>query len=637
MKLGDAFSDQIRSESTSGRRAKDDLGQDFMGFEVWKRDIYEEETISSWRLVPIFILFFAMMLLLLGKLFSLAIVHGETNRSLSDGNRIRVKVIHASRGVIYDRNGTPLVRNVPGFILKIKDSKCVSSSGFDPGESCFSYKPITRDEAIEIEARGASGSAELETVVEREYVEPEVFSHILGYTGEVTEEELKNPKLDARGYKIGDQIGRAGVEAAFDDVLAGKDGAQLVEVDARGLTLRVIRQVEPTPGRDIRLSIDSSLQKSMYDSFVNLTKLATNYYGGKVRGAAVASSPLTGEVLGLLSFPSFDSNLFTVEKDRQDDILKLLNDKENMPMFNRVLSGTYPPGSTFKQVVAAAGLESGKIKKDTEIEDVGVIEIGVFKFPNWLFLKSGARDGFLNVVGAIKRSNDIFFYKVGEFLGVSGITEWAQKFGIGRPLGIDLPGEAGGILPTPLWRKKIRGEDWYLGDTYHLAIGQGDLLVTPLQVNFWTNTIANGGTVLTPTVLKVEKKNTSSSTRPVKILKEETVSLIHEGMRQACSVGGTGWPLFNFSIASASGKMNIKVDGKNYIDAGGGKVEIPVACKTGTAEYGDPKNRTHAWFTTFAPVYDPNIVLTVLVEGGGEGSDVAAPLAKKMLEAWFSK
>ncbi|MCL4382428.1 penicillin-binding transpeptidase domain-containing protein, partial [Patescibacteria group bacterium] len=259
------------------------------------------------------------------------------------------------------------------------------------------------------------------------------------------------------------------------------------------------------------------------------------------------------------------------------------------------------------------------------VEDTGVITIGPYKYPNWFWLQYGKTDGLLNIVTALKRSNDIYFYKVGEWVGVEKLAQWAGKMGVGKILGIDLPGEAAGVMPTPEWRKKTRGDEWYLGDTYHLAIGQGDLQVTPLQANFWTNVIANGGKLCRPTLLKNQDCKDLG-------LKKETIGLIKEGMKEACSTGGTGWPFFEFKVQSSEF----------------GERKISVACKTGTAEYGDPQNKTHAWFTVFAPLPaeksakaapadEPELTITVLVEGGGEGSNVAAPIAKKILEEWFNR
>ena len=287
------------------------------------------------------------------------------------------------------------------------------------------------------------------------------------------------------------------------------------------------------------------------------------------------------------------------------------------------------------------------------------MRVGDFSFGNWYFLQYGGIEGAVDIVKAIARSNDIYFYKLGETTGVATIAEWGKRLGVGQKTGIDIGGEAEGVMPDPVWKKKVRKEDWYLGDTYHLAIGQGDLTVTPLQVNMWTNVIASGGELCKPTLLKAisEKREAISNCRDLKI-KKETIDLITEGMRRACYRGddvpyqGTGWPLFDFTVM----RETLSESG-----GAGEKRAVPVACKTGTAEFGlpaqagDPDNKTHAWFTAFAPLPsealakegsltdsatitgEPEIVVTVLVEKGGEGSSVAGPIAKKILEEWFKR
>ena len=351
------------------------------------------------------------------------------------------------------------------------------------------------------------------------------------------------------------------------------------------------------------------------------------------------SKPTTGEVLALYSSPSFNPNGFTLGQTNEQ--YQALTTNPDEPMFFRAIGGAYPPGSTFKLVTAVSALEEGAVRPDTLIEDTGVINIGPFSYPNWFFLQYGKTDGLVDMVKAIQRSNDIYFYKAGEAVGIERLNRWARKLGVGRPLGIEIAGEAAGLMPDPAWKKErftsradleARNHLWFLGDTYHVAIGQGYLLTTPLQVNTWTNSIANGGKLCRPTIKKGVRDCHDLG------IGEETIGVITEGMKKACETGGTGLPLFNFKVGAA---------------------HVPVACKTGTAEFGDPDNKTHAWFTVFAPIPvlgsglekregqtpsdterisgEPEISITVLVEGAGEGSDVAAPIAKKILEEWFRR
>jgi len=431
-----------------------------------------------------------------------------------------------------------------------------------------------------------------------------------------------------RFYKSGDRVGRTGAEAVFEDRLRGRDGKELIEVDARGNTIRTLGRDHEVNGEDITLSLDISLQMAVAEAFPKGEK-----------GAVVVTKPDTGEILALYSSPSYNLNTFSfgLTQKQYDDIM---NDSAQ-PMFDRALGGVYPPGSTFKIVTALGALEEKAIAGDTTVDDVGVLTVGKFTFPNWYFLQYGKTEGLVNVVRAIQRSNDIFFYKTGEWLGITKLVSWAKKVGIGKPLGVELGGEASGLMPDPDWKKEqfntpadkeARNDEWYLGDTYHVAIGQGYLLVTPVQVNAWTNVIAGNGMLCRPTIKKVSGKSNENAQCKKLGIKKETMDLITEGMYRACQPGGTGWVFFDY--------------------------KIPVACKTGTAEFGDPKNKTHAWFTSFAPIPDsakrgdgtgqatsvktgisgdPEISVTALVEGAGEGSNVAAPIARKVYEAWFNR
>ena len=548
-------------------------------------------------------IFILMLILGLGflsaRLFTLTVIEGSTFRNLAEGNRIRETKMTVPRGIIYDRNKEALVRNIPSFISQ---SRGVS---FESGQSVK-------------EARES---------IEREYILGPLFAHVLGYTGEIDGEELKERKQTEKKLTIGDKVGKMGIEKSYDEILRGLDGKELVEVDALGNKIRVLGKVDATAGEPLYLTIDRSLQE-----------IAQKELSDK-KGAVIVTNPRSGEILVLYSSPSFDPNAFVKDKD----IEKILNDS-SQPLFNRSISGLYPPGSTFKIVTSIAALEYGVITQNTKIEDTGVLEIGQFSFGNWYFTQYGKKEGFVDIVSALKRSNDIFFYKVGEMEGIERLAKWAKKVGLNTRLGVDIPGEEEGTMPDPVWQEKTKGERWYLGNTYHVAIGQGDILTTPLQVNAWTNVIASGGKLCRPHLNNLGNSSLSRAESRGNLckdvgIKRETIELIREGMREACSLGGTGWPLFKFKIENEK----LKIDGVDYFEtyesttSANRLVEISTACKTGTAEFGDPKGRTHAWFTVFAPVSNPQISVTVLVEGGGEGSNVAAPIAKKILGGWFSR
>jgi penicillin-binding protein 2 len=600
MKLGKAFSDSVTQEKRSYMRTP------------------HEESDSWWlgmgRLLMFFTVLCIAFFILIWRLFDLTVIQGYRMRTLADGNRTRELIRHAPRGILYDRTGKPLVVNIPYYRLL---KPCTNASN----QNCVT--PVSREEGDMLSSQGLPAGTFLEVDYRREYLYPDIVSQVLGYTGELTQRELDDSYYKLRDYKSGDRVGRTGAEAVYEDRLRGRDGKELVEVDAQGKVLRTLGREKETPGEDITLSIDVALQASAAAAFPESKK-----------GAVIVTKPGTGEILAMYSSPTFDLNEFSSGLTQQQ-YDSLANDPDQ-PLFDRALGGVYPPGSTFKIVLAIAALEEGAVTKDTIIDDVGVLTVGNFTFPNWYFLQYGKTEGPINIVTAIKRSNDVFFYKVGEFLGITKLAAWARKLGLGKPLGVELGGEASGLMPDPAWKKqqfntpadiKAKNDEWYLGDTYHVAIGQGYLLVTPMQVNTWTNVVAGRGAYCRPTIQKITGLNSAEAFCKNVGIQKETTDLITEGMFQACQTGGTGWPLFDYKVS--------------------------VACKTGTAEYGDPQNKTHAWFTSFAPVPaedmttesqkqmlvtgDPELSVTVLVEGAGEGSNVAAPIARKIYEAWFTR
>jgi len=535
------------------------------------------------------ILIFTFAVFLIQSL-TLQLIKGAEFQQISEQNRVKITRVPAERGVIYDRDGEFLVQN--------------SSLG-------------------------------------REYLLGKAVSHLLGYLGEADEKEI-----ELFSVSLGDQVGKLGVERAMDGILRGVDGKIVEEVNASGEVLRKIAVYQPEKGSNVTLTIDKELQEKSFDLLE-----------GK-KGAIVISRP-DGKILALVSSPGFEPEIFSSnheytnqtqiykytnnDKEREERIEELF-EGENQPMFNRAIAGLYPPGSTFKIVTATAGLEVGVIDENKEIEDTGEIKVGEYTYGNWYFTKYGKKEGMVDIIKAIKRSNDIFFYKVGEWLGITKLSAWARKFGLGKETGIYLIGEEKGLVPDEQWKEEAKKEDWYLGDTYITAIGQGDLQTTPLQVNQMTAVIANAGELCQPSLVLSYKglsflsvMNKECKKLPIS---EKTLELVREGMRQACEEGGTGWPLFSFKLQASSFKG--EVDERNFFEAPESTrsaeryVRIPVACKTGTAEISETEE-PHAWFTVFAPVYDPEIVVTVLLENAGEGSDKAAPVAKEILEFWFEE
>ena len=601
MNHGILFGESIRTEKIRRRSYDDSPRSRFRG-----RDF----------LFPLILV--AILILFLSKLFYLQIIQGNYYKKLSDSNRIRTQVVHAPRGIIFDRKNVPLVFNSPGFrqITREKDGKV---------DAVY----IEKEKALELIAKGAKN---IEVASLRQYPLKDTMSHVLGYIGQISKEELETEKF--KTYPANEWIGKNGIEGQYETLLRGQDGKQLMEVDALGKAVRPLGQTDPTPGQDIVLTIDAKLQQKVYDAMSDVKK-----------GAVVVSTP-KGEILAMVSKPSYDANLFTLGKTYKTattsaytELQDILLDSENQPLMNRVIGGIYPPGSTFKLVTAAAGLE-GIIDEKYSVADTGVLKVGEFSYGNWYYLENGKTEsGNLDVIRALARSNDIFFYKLAEKINVDRLSAMAKKFGIGEKLGIDLGGEVSGLLPTKEWKKKTLSESWYLGDTFHYGIGQGYVLTTPLQVNTLTAAFANDGNLPEPHLLQSSKLKVQSS----KFLSEKTISLVRRGMIDSCSKGGVAWPLFEFKVKNAK----LKVDGKNFLDvsslpaSGSGSVkdyrEVVIACKTGTAQHGGEETAPHAWITLFAPAYKPEIVVTVLVESGGQGSSIAGPIAKKVLEGYFEK
>lgn len=543
--------------------------------------------VSPWRLVliasVILIIFFSLFL----RLFHLQIVKGAENKERADSNRIQLKIIHAPRGVIYDRNGKILAENIPGFRLN--------------------KEIISRDEALALEVKNDPEINNLEIDSVRHYSFKEAVSHVLGYVGQITEDELKAPQY--HDYKTGDRIGRSGVEQIYESVLRGIDGAEIIEIDASGNKLRTLRKIDPIPGNNLYLSLDIDLQKIIFTNMKNASEKQHICCG-----AAIIQNPNNGEILSMVSLPSYDNNAFTDPKESNRVEQYFLD--EGAPLLNRAISGTYAPGSTFKIVSSLAALSSGKITKDTYFEDTGVTKIGIWTFANWYFLSAGKTEGSVNLVKAIKRSNDTFFYRVGEIIGEKVLGDTAKKIGFGNKLGIDLPGEATGVIPDNAWKEKNIGDVWYPGDSLHMAIGQGFVLATPLQILSETSFIAADGQLFRP---MIAGKITNQQDQTVKdfksnplvkgIFKKNDIDLIKQGLSLVPKDGGTAWPLFNFTI--------------------------PTAGKTGTAETGEI-GKTEAWYTAYAPIDDPKITVTVLLEKGGEGSDAPATIVKNIFTWFFS-
>lgn len=518
------------------------------------------------------ILIFLFVIVLFLRLFQLTIVKGSYYRTLSEQNRLREIVVEAPRGEIVDRKGFVIAQSLdPNLNQKIK-----------PGLLDNNQKIVSK----------------------RIYNSPESIAPLVGYRQIADVNDLKNDACQIK-LQLGSRTGKKGVEKLFDCQLRGQPGKKLVEIDAQGRYLKTVDVIPPIPGNKIQLALDFELQKKAYE----LVK--------DVKAAVVITNPKTGEILASVSSPSFNSQDF--EDGSNAAIQSYLTNKNN-PLFNRVAEATYPPGSVYKLVVATAGLEEKAIDDQTEIEDRGSIKAGAATFGNWYFLQYGKVEGMVDVVKAIRRSNDIFFYIVGEKTGVEKIKKWSNIFGLGKHTEIGLD-ESEGLIPSTFWKKEVLKENWYLGDTYNLSIGQGYVGTTPLQMALVADVFANDGYLCKPELQKIKSEELKMKNCKKLPISKKTISLIREGMKQACSPGGTGWPLFNFKVQ----RSKIKDE------------EIQIGCKTGTAESHAKSGMPHAWITAFAPFDNPEISVTVLIEEGGQGSDVAGPIARDILKTYFER
>lgn len=583
--IGHAFSDHVFEERLKKRR----------GFSL-------SSSQTSLRIVPLIVLVIIFGILAT-RLFTLQVVRASYYSRLSDENRIRTELIPAPRGIIFDRNNEALVRNTPAFTI-LEGKKLVF---------------LTKDEAL----KKIANKEPVIATVKREYLLKDGAAHVLGYIGQISGNESLLPEF--KDYGLADFTGRMGLEEQYERLLHGENGRQLYEVNAKGERIRLLGQDEPRPGTNIYTTLDTKIQQSAADAMKDIE-----------RGAVVISDPRNGEILGLFSKPSFDPNLFTREKTYAPSGTyktkeAILTDNTNFPLINRVIAGTYPPGSTFKIVTSLAALSAHAIVEDTEFEDTGILSIGGSNFGTWNYLETGRKEGFMDVRRALVRSNDIFFYNAAMKTGIDTLAKWAKDLGLGKKTGIDLPGEVNGVVPGPAWKEEEIGEQWYLGDTINMSIGQGFLLTTPIQVNLYTQLIANEGVLYRPHLLKNEAKVEKKD-----FIIPENIQIVKDGMKGACERGGTGYPFFDFKVKNS----HLKPDGLDYVQnasAGAGIVNVAVGCKTGTSEAHGYEALSHAWFTIFAPFYNPEIAITVLAENSGQGSDIAAPVAKEILTKYFER
>lgn len=536
----------------------------------------------------------ALFTVLFLRLGDIQLANGETFQEQADENRFFRQPLPAQRGLILDRYGDPLVWNIQQY-FQVSDPQVLFPV----------LTPITRESALQLVA--TAGAEAVTTQPQRLYRFPNSLAHVVGYVGEVTAEDLQR----SSEFRPGMTIGKAGLELQYQDSLRGVEGNVTYEVDALGRKQRQVQVQSAVTGKDLGTSIDPYLTEYVARQL------------GDVLGTAIVTDAANGKVLVLTSKPAFDPNLFTQvsqdiskEVDRKQQVAALFQDPRNL-FFNRAISGAYPPGSVFKLMTALAGLENQKIDQSTQVVDEGVLKVGEYQFGNWYYRQYGRVEGPIALERAIARSNDIYFYKVAEWVGPSGLAEFARMFGFGDRTGIELPAEARGVVPDPEWKEKVKGEQWFLGNTYHFGIGQGDVLTTPIQVAQMSQALANGGAVCPLSVLAGDTTNGNIQTGNTSQCHQVGIPIEHwklvlNGMMGACSEGGTAFPFFSYNTGKYDPQ---KAADLNFANGA-------VACKTGTAEFGaaDEKGhrRTHAWFTA----------LLTLPQAEGQAGAVASPSAE---------
>lgn len=560
---------------------------------------------------------------LIGRAAYLQIYQGEYYAGLADGNRIRIVPSMAPRGTFYDRNGELLVTNRPGFsvsllpltapisddvIARLSDllkvptdeikTKIAGHSGFNP----IRIKTDVTPDIVSIieEQKSQYPGVVIEVTPIRDYILKQEGAHTFGYVSEINDTELE--KMKDEGYKSGDIIGKFGIEKIYDKELRGENGGQQVEVDVSGKPVQILGRKEPVPGDDLELTIDIKLQQAAEKAVdEQLTQI------GAHAAAAVVMNPQTGEILAMVSRPAFDPNLFAHGISSKE--WNQLNNNPYHPMDNKTITGEYPPGSTFKIVTGTAALTEGVVTPDEQIFDSG---------HHWIIPKGNADGealGWLNFRSALAHSDNVYFYEMGNRLGIDRLGKYARMFGLGAKTGIDLPYEASGLVANRRYKEKNFDDgEWYLSETFDAAIGQGFNLVTPLQAAMVMGEIAADGKRYKPHVVNriiAPDGSVVKDFQPELLsqldVPEEDIKLVQDGLHDVTKYG-----------TAASSFRGFTVD---------------IAGKTGTAE--NSQGRDHGWFVAYGPFDNPNVVVAVIVENGGYGSQSAVPIGRKILEAAF--
>ena len=614
------------------------------------KDQTVERGVFTKRVIIAFGFSIFLFLVLVVRLFQLQVIEHKTYQTRSDKNRIEIQAIPPLRGSIFDRNGVLLADNQPlaslsivrehvtdidVLIQNIDDLVGVNEREFEdfnkrlrrsrrPFESVTLKESLTDEQIaiIRVNSHRLPG-VEVDAEVQRYYPFGEIFAHAIGSVRRITEDDLQN--LDESDYRGTKFIGRLGVESHYEAVLHGQIGHRQVEVDVVGRIARELDVEHPVAGQNLTLHLDSRLQIAAHSALVNR------------RGAIVALDPRSGGILAMVSVPSYDPNLFV--GGMTEDQYSLLTASRDLPLFNRAIRGQYAPGSTFKPIVGLAGISYGVTNWQEEIEDRGWLKLPnqdrIYRDWSWKKDNSGGQ-GIVDLHRAIYRSSNVYFYSLGTRLNINQLSSFARQFGYGQRTAIDVSGTASGVLPSVSWKREQKGEPWYPGDTVNMSIGQGDLLATPLQVATVSMLIANRGRWVRPRMILSSDSPLMGFNSPERfenvsgLDEEDWLRMIHSmeavvhrgnrGFRQ----NGTAWSYIGKNIP--------------YRMAGKSGTAQVVEIKQGE-EYDEESlseyQRKHAWFMAFAPVEAPEIALAVLVENGGGGSSIAAPIARELIDAYL--
>jgi len=571
---------------------------------------------------------FLCAILLIG-LWNIQLRCGQKYFLLAEDNRIKLIPIDAPRGIIYDTQKNPLVDNRPCFSVQFipselkKHPKAVSTiaeilnldvsyvwdkikknrpMGFSSIEL---KKEITRQQVAAIEERSLDLPGiyvSVDTV--RQYLQGNFLSHVIGYIGQMNKKEYE--LLSQDGYLLGDMIGKFGIEKSYDKYLQGQKGGKQIEISASGMYKRLLSEKEPIKGNDVILTIDSKIQKVVEEVFQ------------EEKGSVIIMDPNNGDVLAMVSKPSFDPNIF-VDSEKKEELLKFLDDRKNKIGINRAIGGLYSPGSIFKIIVGLAALQEGVADSKTYFDCKGFMEIAGRKFHCW----EEKGHGLQNIVSALKNSCNVYFFNVGLKLGVDKISQYASMFGLGQKTGIELSGEQAGLVPSQSWKRQFLKSKWYSGETANFSIGQGYVLVTPIQLAVVVSAIANGGTLYQPALVRgIVDSTTGEILEPFPNHKKDlkldpwALSVIKDGMKEVVNdLGGSGAKakIDNITVCGKTG--TVQVVGRERKEQLGGGVAT----------------RNHAWFVCFAPDKKPLLSMVVFVEHGESGAKKAAVVAHDIL------